>query len=98
MRVYGVIYGLTLSLLCSFTIMVLLRQYTNAKALLTLGLLIFYVRDVLKTYNKRYFGEDVFTYHIHVLHPLGFFMILKNFMWLEEINKENLNSNSDALE
>jgi hypothetical protein len=98
MRIHGVIYGLTLSLLGSFTIMELLRQYTNAKALLTLGLLIFSVRDVLITYNKRYFEEDVFTYPIPILHALGFFMILKSFMWLEEINKENLNSNSDALE
>ena len=98
MRIPGVIYGLTLSLLGSFTIMELLRQYTNAKALLTLGLLIFSIRDVLITYNKRYFEEDVFTVPLPILHALGFFMILKSFMWLEEINKENLNSNSDALE
>jgi len=50
--------------------MELLRHYTNAKALLTLGLLIFFVRDVLITYNKRYFGEDVFTYPIPVLYAL----------------------------
>ncbi len=35
--------------------MELLRQYTNAKALLTLGLLIFSVRDVFITYNKSNF-------------------------------------------
>jgi len=98
MRIHGVIYGLTLSLLGSFTIMELLRHYTKTKALLTIGLLIFSVRDVLITYNKRYFEEDMFTYPIPILHALGFFMILKSFMWLEEINKENLNSNSDALE
>lgn len=98
MRIHGVIYGLTLSLLGSFTIMELLRHYTKTKALLTIGLLIFSVRDVLITYNKRYFEEDVFTYPIPILHALGFFMILKSFMWLEEFNKENLNSNSDALE
>tara|TARA_X000000950_G_scaffold87843_1_gene110627 strand:+ start:1261 stop:1950 length:690 start_codon:yes stop_codon:yes gene_type:complete len=95
MRIHGVIYGLTLSLLGSFTLMELLRNYTKPKALLTLGLLIFSVRDVLITYNKRYFEEDVFTYPIPILHALGFFMIMKSFMLLEESKKEELNSDSD---
>ena len=66
MRIHGVIYGLTLSLLGSFTIMELLRHYTKVKALLTLGLLIFSVRDVLITYNKRYFeGRCVYLSHTY---------------------------------
>ena len=98
MRVHGVIYGLTLSMLGSFTIMELLGHYTKINVLMTLGILIFSVRDVLLTYNKRFFEEDVFTYPIPILHAIGFFMIMKSFMWLEEKKQIGINSVSDEKE
>ena len=84
MRIHGVVYGLTLSFLGSFTIMWLLKQYSKSIALLTAGLLIFSVRDVLITYNKRYFEEDFFTFPIPLLHAIGFLMIVQSFLWLEQ--------------
>lgn len=58
MRIHGVVYGLTLSFFGSFTIMWLLKQYNMTIASLTAGLLIFSVRDVLITYNKRYLPSE----------------------------------------
>lgn len=84
MRVHGVVYGFTLSFLGSFTIMWLLKQYSKPIALMTVGLFIFSVRDVLITYNKRYFEEEFFTFPIPLLHAIGFLLIVQSFLWLEQ--------------
>ena len=84
MRINGVVYGLTLSFFGSFTIMWLLKQYNMTIASLTAGLLIFSVRDVLITYNKRYFEEDFFTFPIPLLYAIGFLLIVQSFLWLEQ--------------
>jgi hypothetical protein len=53
---------------------------------LFIGLLVFSVRDVFLTYNKKYFNEDVFTFSIPLLHGLGFFIIIKAFLYFEEFH------------
>lgn len=83
MRVHGLIYGFTLSLLGSLMIMELLKRYDKTIALMTTGLFVFSIRDVMLTYNKCYFESDFFTYPVPLLHALGFFMIVRSFMWLE---------------
>jgi hypothetical protein len=88
MRIHGVVYGLTVSALGSLMIMELLSRQGKVIILMTLGLFVFSVRDILITYNKCYFNEDFFTYPIPLLHALGFFMMVKSFIWLEE-NKKN---------
>ena len=84
MRIHGVVYGLTLSFLGSFTIMWLLKQYTKPIVLLTSGLFIFSIRDVLITYNKRYFEEEFFTFPVPLLHAIGFLLIVQSFLLLEQ--------------
>lgn len=86
MRIHGVVYGFTLSFFGSFMIMELLKDYSKAKAYMTVGLFLFSIRDVLLTYNKRYFEEEFFTFPIPIFHAVGFFMLLKSFMLLENQN------------
>lgn len=84
MRIHGLIYGLTLSAFGSFTIMHLLKSTSKQNFLLFIGLLVFSIRDVFLTYNKKFFNEDVFTFSIPILHGVGFFIIIKAFLYFEE--------------
>ncbi|MDA8948034.1 lysoplasmalogenase family protein [Flavobacteriaceae bacterium] len=84
MKIHGLIYGVTLSAFGSVTIMNLLHTASKKNILLFIGLLIFSVRDVFLTYNKKYFNEDVFTFSIPILHGIGFFIIIQAFLYFEE--------------
>lgn len=87
MKIHVIVYGLTLSAFGSIAIMELLRKISRKNFLLILGLLVFSVRDVFLTYNKKYFNEDVFTFSIPILHGIGFFIIIKAMLYFEqEIN------------
>ena len=86
MIIHGLVYGLTLSLFGSFTVMHLLKSMSKQIFFLLIGLLVFSVRDVFLTYNKKYFNEDVFTFSIPLLHGLGFFIIIKAFLYFEEFH------------
>jgi hypothetical protein len=87
MKIHGIVYGLTLSAFWSIAILELLRKVSRKNFLLILGLLVFSVRDVFLTYNKKYFNEDVFTFSIPILHGIGFFIIIKAMLYFEqEIN------------
>jgi len=55
MRVHGLIYGFTLSLLGSLMIMELLKRYDKTIALMTTGLFVFSILHVMLTYNKTLF-------------------------------------------
>ncbi len=84
MKIHGLVYGITLSFYGSLTIMQLLNKVTLGNVYLFFGVFIFSVRDVLLTYNKRYFYEDIFTYSVTILHIAGFFLIIKAFMRYED--------------
>jgi len=87
MKIHGIVFGLTLSAFGSIAIMELLVKVSRNFFLLILGLLVFSVRDVFLTYNKKYFNEDVFTFSIPILHGIGFFIIIKAMLYFEqEIN------------
>ena len=67
--------------------MELLRKVSRKNFLLILGLLVFSVRDVFLTYNKKYFNEDVFTFSIPILHGIGFFIIIEVLLYFkQEVN------------
>jgi|TARA_A200000159_G_scaffold155677_1_gene169737 hypothetical protein len=84
MKVHGLVYGVTLSAFGSLAIMELLRKVSRKHIYLVLGLLVFSVRDVFLTYNKKYFNEDVFTFSIPILHGIGFFIIIKALLYFEQ--------------
>ena len=88
MKLHGIIYGLTLSAFGSITIMNLLAKATMKNILLCFGILIFSIRDVFLTYNKKYFNEDFFTYSIPILHGIGFFIIISAFLHFEKQHLE----------
>jgi len=83
MRVHGLIYGFTLSLLGSLMIMEFLKRYDKTIALMTTGLFVFSIRDVMLTYNKCYFENDFLHIQCQCYTHLDFFMIVRSFMWLE---------------
>tara|TARA_Y100000385_G_C12890858_1_gene549904 strand:- start:147 stop:566 length:420 start_codon:yes stop_codon:yes gene_type:complete len=85
MRIHGLVYGLTLSLFGSFTLTHLLKSMSKQIFLLFIGLLVFSVRYVFLTYNKKYFNEDVFTFSISLIHGLGF-IIINAFLYFEEFH------------
>jgi len=85
MKWHGLVYGITLSLFGSLTLMKLLKLPNRENGLLFFGLLLFSVRDVLLTYNKRYFEDDVFTYPIPLFHVIGFYFMVSAFIKKEEI-------------
>lgn len=85
MKFHGLVYGITLTFFGSLTLMKLIKQPNIKNGLFFFGLLIFSVRDVLLTYNKRYFNEDIFTYPIPIFHVIGFYLILSAFLKKEEI-------------
>ena len=87
MAIHGIIYALTLSFFGSITLMELLKRVNSTSVLMFTGLLLFSVRDILLTYNDRYFEEEVFTYPIPILHSLGLFLIIKGFLSLEKASQ-----------
>jgi len=84
MKIHGVVYGVTLSAFGSIAVMVMLKKVSKKNIFLVLGLLIFSIRDVFLTYNKKYFNEEVFTFSIPILHGIGFFIIIKAFLYYEQ--------------
>jgi len=84
MKIHGIVYGLTLSAFGSIAILELLRKVSRKNFLLILGLLVFSVRDVFLTYNKKYFNEDVFKFSIPILHGIGFFIIIEAMLYFEQ--------------
>jgi hypothetical protein len=88
MKLHGLVYGLTLSIFGSISIMNLLINASKKNYLLCIGILIFSIRDVFLTYNKKYFNEEVFTFSIPILHGIGFFLIIRAFLYFEEQQME----------
>jgi len=84
MKIHGVVYGVTLSAFGSIAVMEMLKKVSKKNIFLVLGLLIFSIRDVFLTYNKKYFNEEVFTFSIPILHGIGFFIIIKAFLYYEQ--------------
>ena len=66
----------------------LLINASKKNYLLCIGILIFSIRDVFLTYNKKYFNEEVFTFSIPILHGIGFFLIIRAFLYFEEQQME----------
>ena len=83
MKVHGLVYGVTLLAFGSLAIIELLRKVSRKYIYLVLGLLVFSVRDVFLTYNKKYFNDDVFTFSIPILHGIIFFIIIKALLYFE---------------
>ena len=84
MKIHRVVYGVTLSAFGSIAVMEMLKKVSKKNIFLVLGLLIFSIRDVFLTYNKKYFNEEVFTFSIPILHGIGFFIIIKAFLYYEQ--------------
>ena len=94
MRIHGLVYGITLSAFGSITIMELLKKASKRNFLLVIGLLIFSIRDVFLTYNKKYFNEDVFTFSIPILHGVGFLIIIEAFLYFEKMSWSSSKANT----
>jgi hypothetical protein len=94
MRIHGLVYGITLSPFGSITIMELLKKVSKRNFLLVIGLLIFSIRDVFLTYNKKYFNEDVFTFSIPILHGVGFLIIIEAFLYFEKMSWSSSKANT----
>ena len=94
MRIHGLVYGITLSAFGSITIMELLKKVSKRNFLLVIGLLIFSIRDVFLTYNKKYFNEDVFTFSIPILHGVGFLIIIEAFLYFEKMSWSSSKANT----
>jgi len=72
----------------------LLKKVSKRNFLLVIGLLIFSIRDVFLTYNKKYFNEDVFTFSIPILHGVGFLIIIEAFLYFEKMSWSSSKANT----
>ena len=80
MKLYAVIYGLTISYLGCLSIMFFFQSPNWDRFFLFFGVLVFSIRDVMLTYNKYYFHADKITFPIILTYSIGLLFILYNFI------------------
>ena len=80
MKLYAVIYGLTISYLGCLSIMFFFQSPNWDRFFLFFGVLVFSIRDVMLTYNKYYFHADKITFPIILTYSIGLLFILHNFI------------------
>ena len=88
MKLLALVHGLTTAVFGSFTVMQLFKKTNTTKLILFLGVLFLSIKDVMLTYNKRFFEEEVFSIPISIFQLLGLFLLIRAFINLERRAQE----------
>ena len=81
MKVYSIIYGLTISYLGCISLMYFFQKQSKHRFFLFFGVLLYSFRDVLLTYNVKFFHREVFTHTVALLYLAALFFITRFFIY-----------------
>lgn len=94
MKFHGIVYSFTSAIFGSFTLMLLLKNMNTTNFMFFFGLFLLSIKDVMLTYNKKFFEEDFFSSYIIILQIVGLFLLIRAFINFEDGNMKQLVSNA----
>lgn len=80
MKIYGIVYGLTISYLGCLSLMYFFQKQSKQRFYLFFGVLLYSFRDVLLTYNVKVFDQELFTHSVALLYLFALFFITRFFI------------------
>lgn len=87
MKIYAIVYGLTISYLGCLSLMYFFQKQSRHRFFFFLGVLFYSFRDVLLTYNVKVFKHEFFTFSIALFYVIALILITR--FLINELALEN---------